>query len=766
MPRLHGRRVEVRGAPGAAVDVRAAADLARAEDPGDRAGGEHGVAHGRRRRARRAEDDAAAAAEVDGGDAQAAVEVARQPLERARQVGDVAGGGPPAAQDGGPQGGAARRETGRDQRRRRCGERPGGARGAARGAAQQRARPGRPARRVGARGPGAAGAGRRARGLLPRGGDARGRLRPPPRREHGRHDRARRGAHERVAVAQVPAAGVRQPGQQRPQPGLAQDAAAAEDEDVRAPCEGSRADHGDVPEPFARQTRLTATDAREEDPPMSTTAAPEETPAPPGLKQDALGFVSSCVIGVASTAPGYSLAASLGLVVAIGGVGLQAPAVLLVAFIPMLLIASAYYYMNRADPDCGTTFAWVTKALGPWAGWLGGWAIIVADVIVMANLAQIAGLYSFLLVGWDAAAASTFAVTLVGVIWIGIMTWICLVGIELSARTQVGLLGAEIITLFLFAVFALVKVASGDAGPESVTFSADWLNPFAIDSVDALVSGVLVAVFIYWGWDSTVTVNEESQNSNEGPGRAALTATVILLLVYVIVAVAAQSYGGTQQLIDNADDVLSVLGEEVFGSPWDKILIVAVLTSAAASTQTTILPTARTSLSMARVRAMPAALGHIHPRYLTPDVATLLMGGLSIVWYVGLTIVSENILFDSIAALGLMIAFYYGITGIACAVYYRHELTRSVKTFLLIGVGPTLGGICLLAIFVKSCWDLSKPENSESGDSWFGLGPPLVIGLGFLVLGAVLMVIWSLQNPAFFRRKPEVADPALLDGSA
>ena len=421
---------------------------------------------------------------------------------------------------------------------------------------------------------------------------------------------------------------------------------------------------------------------------MATVTPPSPAVGDKGLKKDALGFVSSVVIGVASTAPGYSLAASLGFVVAITGVGLQAPAVLLVAFVPMLLIASAYYYMNRADPDCGTTFAWVTKAMGPWAGWMGGWAIIVADVIVMANLAQIAGLYSFLLVGWEGAAESTLAVTAVGVVWIAIMTTICVIGIELSARTQVGLLGAEIITLFLFAVFALVKVATGDAGPEAVDFSFSWLNPLAIDSFDALIAGVLVAVFIYWGWDSTVTVNEESRDSNEGPGKAALAATVILLFIYVIVAIAAQSFGGPQQLIDNADDVLSVLGEQVFGSPWDKILIIAVLTSAAASTQTTILPTARTSLSMARSRAMPDALGDIHPRYLTPHVATILMGVLSIVWYVGLTIISENILFDSIAALGLMIAFYYGITGFACTIYYRRELTRSVKTFLLIGVGP------------------------------------------------------------------------------
>ena len=182
-------------------------------------------------------------------------------------------------------------------------------------------------------------------------------------------------------------------------------------------------------------------------------AVTEKTSSPTvgekGLKKDALGFVSSVVIGVASTAPGYSLAASLGFVVAISGIGLQAPAILIVAFIPMLLIASAYYYMNRADPDCGTTFTWVTKAMGPYAGWLGGWAIVVADVIVMANLAQIAGLYSFLLVGWQSAAESVVAVTAVGVVWIAIMTAICVIGIELSARTQVGPLSAELITLLL-----------------------------------------------------------------------------------------------------------------------------------------------------------------------------------------------------------------------------------------------------------------------------------------------------------------------------
>ena len=115
-----------------------------------------------------------------------------------------------------------------------------------------------------------------------------------------------------------------------------------------------------------------------------------------GLKRGALGLIASIVIGVASTAPAYSLAASLGFVVATQNgdsiVGVKAPSIMLLAFIPMFLIAIAYQQLNSAEPDCGTTFTWATRAFGPRAGWMGGWGIIAADVIVMANLAQIAGL--------------------------------------------------------------------------------------------------------------------------------------------------------------------------------------------------------------------------------------------------------------------------------------------------------------------------------------------------------------------------------------
>jgi amino acid transporter len=482
-----------------------------------------------------------------------------------------------------------------------------------------------------------------------------------------------------------------------------------------------------------------------------------------GLRSGALGMLSGIVIGVASTAPGYSLAASLGLVVA--AVGLQAPAVMFLAFLPMLFIAAAYYYLNRADPDCGTTFAWVTRALGPHLGWMGGWGIIVADIIVMANLAQIASKYTFLLFGADGLAENLFWVTFVGCVFIAVMTWICYVGIEASARTQYFLLGAEIVTLIIFSVVALGRVWFGDV-PGSVTPSLSWLNPFAIDDFSGLTAGVLVAVFIYWGWDSTVTVNEETADANRTPGIAAIISTIVLVGIYVIVSFAAQAFAGPETLIENSDDVLATLGTDVLGSPLDKLLIIAVLTSAAASCQTTILPTARTTLSMAFKGAAPKRFGNIHPRHLTPSTSTIWMGVLSIVWYAFLTVVSEDILFDSIAALGLMIAFYYGLTGFACPIYYRRELFKSAKNAIMIGVAPLLGALILTFLFIKESIDLADPANSDSGNSWFGLGPPLVIGVGFLLFGVVLMFLQQRADPEFFRQKPEVVGPDGLAISA
>ena len=487
-----------------------------------------------------------------------------------------------------------------------------------------------------------------------------------------------------------------------------------------------------------------------------------------GLKQGALGLMSSTVIAIASVAPAYSLAATIGFVVIV--VGLQAPVIMILAFIPMYCVAVGYSELNKTEPDAGTTFTWSTRTFGPRTGWLGGWAIVAADVIVMANLAAIAGSYFFLLFNADGVAGQVFWPTVVGVGWIILMTWICYIGIEISARVQYALLGIELAVLALFSVVALIRVYTNNAAAVSIHPTWSWFNPFNIGGYSALASGLLLAVFIYWGFDTAVSVNEETKDAHKTPGRAAILATLVLLGTYVLVTTATQAYGGvgTKGLglgnPANADDVFAVLGRAVFGhsaigSFAVHLLILMVLSSAAASTLTTILPTARTTLAMAVHKAIPDKFANVSARHMTPTWSTIGMGIASIAFYVVLTTLSSNVQGDTILSIGLMIAFYYGMTGFACPVFYRHTLTRSVKNFFQRGVVPFLGGLILLGAFIQACHNywLVGP-NADSYTSWkmpfaphWEIGGVFLIGIGALLLGVVVMLVTWAFMPAFFR---------------
>jgi amino acid transporter len=424
----------------------------------------------------------------------------------------------------------------------------------------------------------------------------------------------------------------------------------------------------------------------------------------------------------------------------------------------MACIAAAYYYMNRADPDCGTTFSWMTRAMGPWLGWQGGWAIVVADILVMPSLASVAGNYTFQLFG--NTSPSNLDVTIIGILWIIVMTAICYRGIELSARLQQLLLGMEFTTLVIFAVVALVKVYA-DHPAHSVTPQVSWFNPFDISSISALNGGILLAVFIYWGWDSGVSVNEETEDSSSAPGRAAIVSTFVLVGIYLLVTTAAQAYGGLGSLVNNQADVFAPIGKSVLGSGLDKLLIIAVLTSASASTQTTILPTARTTLSMARAKAIPKQFGNVHPRYLSPGFSTLWMGLTSLLVYVLLSATSQNLIADAFTSLALTIAFYYGFTGFACVIFYRRHLFDSARNFFFIGVLPFVGGAVLTWVLIKAVIDYSKADGGYA-KPFLGIGSPIAIALVMIILGLVGMIIQRITMPEFFRRKPEVVDASVL----
>jgi amino acid transporter len=505
-----------------------------------------------------------------------------------------------------------------------------------------------------------------------------------------------------------------------------------------------------------------------------TAAATDQQLVPDkGLKRGALGLVSSVVIGVASTAPAYSLAATLGFIVAF--VGLQSPIIVLLAFVPMLFTAVGYAQLNKVDPDCGTTFTWATRAFGPKTGWLGGWGIIAADILVMASLAQVAGQYCFLLfnangIGGDPTSGWVF---LVGVVWIAVMTYICYVGVELSAKLQKVLLSVELVVLIVFSVVALVKAYSSGAPAGSLHISASWFNPFDIASFSDFVRGLILMLFIYWGWDSAVSVNEETDDPSRTPGRAAVISTVMLVITYILLTLAAQSFAGVGDKgtglgnSDNVGDVLSVLGKAVFGSSgfgtfMSHLLILMVLTSAASSTQTTILPTARTALSMAVYKAIPRVFGRVHPRHLTPTVSTVAFGVLSILFYAGLNYLTTNTIYligDVVSALGMMIAFYYGLTGFACAWFFRKQLRDSARNFVVQGLIPFLGGLMMFGALGWSLRDdwLAPSDVSTSYTGWtmgfaphWHIGGVFLIGIGTVLLGVVLLVIYRFVAPAFF----------------
>ncbi|SFR68421.1 Amino acid transporter [Agromyces sp. CF514] len=472
-----------------------------------------------------------------------------------------------------------------------------------------------------------------------------------------------------------------------------------------------------------------------------------------GLAVGTLGLWGSTVIGLASTAPVYSLVATLGFVVLAAGA--QAPVVFVIAFIPMLFIAFAYRELNHEIPDCGTTFTWGTKAFGPWVGWMGGWGVAVAGMVVLANLAQIAGIYFWSLIGDGSLAENAVVVTATGVAFIAAMTWVSWRGVELGERIQNILLGIQYVALAIFVVAALWQYFSGEA-PGATAFDWQWFNPFALTDWHGFVEATLLALFIYWGWDTCLALNEETKDPKRIPGRAALLTTVILLVTYVGVTVAAMMYAGLGSSGSglgneaNADDFFLAIKDGLLG-PFGWMLVVAVLISAVSSTQTTILPTARGTLAMAAYKALPRRFATVHPRYKTPSFSTLVMGVVATVFFVGMALISDSLLQDSILSLGLAIAFYYAITGYACVWYYRRELFTSARNFFYKGLLPLLGALLLTYAFVQSAIDMFDVDYGYT--VLLGIGGTFVIGIGSLALGVVLMVIWFMfpRAKAFFR---------------
>jgi amino acid transporter len=323
------------------------------------------------------------------------------------------------------------------------------------------------------------------------------------------------------------------------------------------------------------------------------------------------------------------------------------------------------------------------------------------------------------------------------------------------------LVAIQYIALAILVVVAFVAIAGVNRPETAIDISASWFNPLEFfkdggGGWGALTEGMILMVFIYWGWDTILSINEETKDRANTPGRAALASTVILLATYLLTTIAAVSYAGVGATgiglgnEDNADDVFSVIGEPILGE-WQWVVLLAVLVSAVSSTQTTILPAARGTLAMGVYRAIPSSFAKTHPKFMTPSTSTLFIGVTATIIYIALSLLGENVYGDVLLAIGLMIAFYYGITAYACVWYFRQDIRGGGKALWLKGILPLLGALMLTFAFFKSAIDMLSPDYGYLGD-FGGIGSVFVFGMGTILLGLPIMFVMSRraeQKPFF-----------------
>ena len=383
----------------------------------------------------------------------------------------------------------------------------------------------------------------------------------------------------------------------------------------------------------------------------------------------------------------------------------------------------------------------------------------------MASYAQVAAQYLFLLIGAHSIGVDATSpwVLLLGIAWIVGLTWLCWRGIEISAKLQMWLVIVEVIVLFILGIVALVKLGDGTAPAGHLTPSWSWFDPTKM-SFNQFMLGLLLMIFIYWGWDTTTSINEETEDARRIPGVAGVISTFLLLGTYMLLTISVQGFAGLGHHgiglnnVANQNDVLSPLGAAVFGTSLlgkilTKLLLFMVLTSAAATTQTTILPNARTTLSMAFHKALPPIFGDIHPRYKTPSFSTISFGVLSIIYYAALNFLSHgNVISDAVTATTFFAALYLAISALSCAWHYREAVRVSARAAFSDVVVP---GIAAFVLFVVIGWSVKvylDPNQSYIVLNLFGwhVGGTLFVVIITTIVGLAWMFALEPGHREFF----------------
>ena len=468
------------------------------------------------------------------------------------------------------------------------------------------------------------------------------------------------------------------------------------------------------------------------------TAAHPPDPAGRGLKAGALRIGDIVVMAMASSGPTQSIAVTLAVLLATVNYSTFLP--IFICFIPMLGIAIGYQRLNAWQPSAGATYSWVGRALNPHAGFFAGWIMLMFYSVGTTSLTVPLGTYMLSFFS-TSAANNTHYVAAVGTGFDLLVLVIAALGIKLSARFSWGWAIFEYGLLVGFSIAALVGIY-GHHLHHTVHITSSWFTISGAGGFSALVTGMLLAIFLYSGWDTAAYVGEEAKGKQSGP--AGITSVAILFVIYAGVIFCLQGVAPNSAMQNNAANILAYVGDLIGGSGWKNVMIVAVLGGTLASLLAAIVSAGRISFAMGRDRTFPRWFGAVNPRWSTPWNATILFGLLNVVFLWASTLIGSigKALADITSTLGLMAAMFYLLTASTAVWYYRRVIMSSASNFFLGGFLPGLGAAFMLFVII---YTLAKGLLN---------GVEITFGFGLAALGLVLSFVSQYVGKSRFYSDP------------
>jgi len=471
--------------------------------------------------------------------------------------------------------------------------------------------------------------------------------------------------------------------------------------------------------------------------------SPGAAPAPAieaRLEPDAVGVIQDTVIGMASSAPAGTMAATLAALAVASAYG-SGPVLILTA-VPMLVIANSYRRLNLWSANCGASFEWVGRSINPYLGFITGWLMIAGYVI--GTVAEVVVLGPSVLAVFGSSSASPWAYIAIDTALCLIMLVIAIAGIRITARTQIGMAAIEYLILTGFSIWGLVAVLGHRAGTVPVT--RGWFSLSGIGGHGSLAAGLLISVYVYSLWDGTLYVNEEVKHRRENPGNAAVYAAALLTVLYTLAQVGLQGIVSPARLQANASTAMVYVAAALGGTGWAKLMALSIALSVIAATGTGIVLTARIIYGMATRQTLPPLLGTVSLRFKTPVAASVVVGVLIIaaIWVYILATSAQAIFGEVVSLAGLLAAAFYVLTALATIAYYRRRILTGAWDALLAGLLP-LGAAAFLGwIIVKSV------QNEPASQRWSLAG---IVAAGLIVMSYARFALRS----SFFQTPREAA---------